>query len=138
MESKRVRENKSWEDAGGDWDKVEDSRFDMVDLRLSNVCNLGCVMCGPKSSSFIKKEVEEHRDIAPKHNARQIRAIEDRKLDLLNSYTDKQIDEIIDEIGSNARIYCTGGELYSKKQKLLLEVLLEKGYNKTVTLQSQQ
>ena len=70
----------------------------MVDLRLSNVCNLGCVMCGPKSSSFIKKEVEEHRDIAPKHNARQIRAIEDRKLDLLNPYTDKQIDEIIDEI----------------------------------------
>ena len=51
-----------------------------------------------KSSSFIKKEVEEHRDIAPKHNARQIRAIEDRKLDLLNPYTDKQIDEIIDEI----------------------------------------
>ena len=136
LESKRVRENKSWEDAGGDWDKVEDSRFDMVDLRLSNVCNLGCVMCGPKSSSFIKKEVEEHRDIAPKHNARQIRAIEDRKLDLLNPYTDKQIDEIIDEIGPNARIYCTGGEpSLVKKTTTLLEVLLEKGYNKTVTLQ---
>ena len=41
-----------------------------------------CVV--PRAVAFIKKEVEEHRDIASKHNARQIRAIEDRKLDLLN------------------------------------------------------
>lgn len=136
LESKRFRENKAWTDMGGDWNNIENLPFDMIDLRLSNVCNLGCVMCGPKSSSFIRKEVEDNREIAPDHNLRQIRAIEYRGLDLLNPYTDDQIEQIIDEIGPNARIYCTGGEpSLVKKTTRLLEVLIEKGYNETVILQ---
>jgi len=134
MESKRVRENKSWEDNGGDWNKADQENFDMIDLRLSNICNLGCVMCGPKSSSFIRKEVEENFENSPWHNKKQYNGVKD--LNLLQPYSDDQIEEIIDEIGPNARIYCTGGEpSLVKKTTRLLEVLVDKGYNKTVLLQ---
>lgn len=134
MESKRIRENKTWEQKGGNWSKINDINFDIVDLRLSNTCNLGCVMCGPKSSSFIRKEVEDNFDNSPWHNKRQFNGIKD--LNLLQPYSDDQIEEIIDEIGPNARIYCTGGEpSLVKKTTRLLEVLVEKGYNKTVLLQ---
>jgi len=91
-------------------------------------------MCGPKSSSFIRKEVEDNFDNSPWHNKRQFNGIKD--LNLLQPYSDDQIEEIIDEIGPNARIYCTGGEpSLVKKTTRLLEVLVEKGYNKTVLLQ---
>ena len=134
MESKRVRENKTWENQGGDWNKVDQENFDIIDLRLSNICNLGCVMCGPKSSSFIRKEVEENFENSPWHNKKQYNGVKD--LNLLQPYSDDQIEEIIDEIGPNARIYCTGGEpSLVKKTTRLLEVLVDKGYNKTVLLQ---
>jgi sulfatase maturation enzyme AslB (radical SAM superfamily) len=134
LQSKRYRENKTWEVNGGDWNDIDKKGFSMIDLRLSNVCNLGCVMCGPKSSSFLYKETENHLDIAPDHNVSQFRLVKDT--DLLNPYSDNDIEEIIDLIGPDARVYCTGGEpSLVKKTTRLLEVLLKKGYNKTVTLQ---
>ena len=136
LTSKRARENKTWEDQGGNWDQVEQENFSMIDLRLSNVCNLGCVMCGPKSSSYLFKESETYGELAPKHNFYQHKTVKEINLDLLNPYTDDQIDEIIDIIPSNARIYCTGGEpSLVKKTTQLLETLLAKGYNETVILQ---
>ena len=36
--------------------------YDLIDLRLSNKCNLGCITCNPKSSSLIKTEVEQSTD----------------------------------------------------------------------------
>jgi len=134
MQSKRVRENLAWTQQGGNWNDLDEQEFTMIDLRLSNTCNLGCVMCGPKSSSFIFKETEKNQENSPAHNWRQFNGV--KKLNLLSPYTDDQIDEIIDIIGPNARIYCTGGEpSLVKKTTKLLEVLLDKGYNETVTLQ---
>lgn len=131
--SKRKRENAEWESKNNNWNYLQDD-FSVIDLRLSNVCNLGCVMCGPKSSSFIENETKENLSIAPLHNYRQYNGI--KNLNLLNPYTDDQIDEIIDLIGPSARIYCTGGEpSLNKKTTKLLEVLLDKGYNKTIKLQ---
>lgn len=136
MQSKRVRENIEWTHKGGDWSSLETQELTMIDLRLSNICNLGCVMCGPKSSSYILKESETYGELIPKHNFTQHEAVKGFNLDLLNPYTDDQIDEIIDIIPSNARIYCTGGEpSLVKKTTQLLETLLDKGYNETVTLQ---
>lgn len=137
MQTKRTRENRAWEEEqGGDWNKIDEQEFTMVDLRLSNVCNLGCVMCGPKSSSYILKESETYGELVPKHNLKQYETVKGLNIDLLNPYTDDQIDEIIDIIPSNARIYCTGGEpSLVKKTTQLLETLLAKGYNETVTLQ---
>jgi len=134
MQSKRDRENRSWTEQGGNWNSLETQQFTMIDLRLSNVCNLGCVMCGPKNSSFIFQETQKHQKDSPNHNWRQFYGV--KHINLLNPYSDDQIEEIIDIIGPNARIYCTGGEpSLVKKTTRLLEVLLEKGYNKTVTLQ---
>ena len=134
MQSKRVRENREWTHNGGDWSSLETQELTMIDLRLSNICNLGCVMCGPKSSSFIFKETEKNQEHSPIHNWRQFNNV--KNLNLFNPYTDDQIDEIIDIIGPHARIYCTGGEpSLVKKTTKLLEVLLDKGYNETVTLQ---
>lgn len=134
MQSKRERENLAWTKQGGNWNNLEEQEFTMIDLRLSNTCNLGCVMCGPKSSSFLFKETEKNKEESPAHNWRQFNGV--KHLNLLNPYTDDQIDEIIDIIGPNARIYCTGGEpSLVKKTTKLLEVLLDKGYNETVTLQ---
>ena len=134
MQSKRDRENQAWTAQGGNWNTLDQQEFTMIDLRLSNVCNLGCVMCGPKNSSFIFQETKKHQEKSPGHNWRQFYGV--KEIDLLNPYTDDQIDEIIDIIGPNARIYCTGGEpSLVKKTTRLLEVLLEKGYNETVTLQ---
>ena len=134
MQSKRVRENLEWTHKGGDWNSLETQELTMIDLRLSNICNLGCVMCGPKSSSFIFKETEKNQENSPIHNWRQFNNV--KNLNLFNPYTDDQIDEIIDIIGPNARIYCTGGEpSLVKKTTKLLEVLLDKGYNETVKLQ---
>lgn len=134
MQSKRVRENIEWTNKGGDWNSLENQELTMIDLRLSNTCNLGCVMCGPKSSSFIFKETEKNQEHSPIHNWRQFNNV--KNLNLFAPYTDDQIDEIIDIIGPNARIYCTGGEpSLVKKTTKLLEVLLDKGYNETVTLQ---
>ena len=137
MQSKRVRENTEWEkNPSNNWNKIDELDFSIIDLRLSNVCNLGCVMCGPKSSSYIFKESKKYGELAPKHNAIQQNMLKEYNLDLLNPYTDDQIDEIIEEIGPNARIYCTGGEpSLVKKTTKLLEVLVDKGYNETVTLQ---
>ena len=134
MQSKRDRENLEWTTKGGDWNKINEQNFTMIDLRLSNTCNLGCVMCGPKSSSFLFNETVKHYDNAPEHNQNQLRGV--KHLDLMYPYTDDQIEQIIEIIPKDARIYCTGGEpSLVKKNTKLLEVLLEKGYNKTVKLQ---
>jgi len=137
LESKRTRENKAWTDLGGDWNSIDDQEFTMVDLRLSNLCNLGCVMYGPKNSSLIGKETEEAlaKDLpTQEHFHNQYKGTVN--LNLINPYSDDDIDEIIDIIPKDARIYCTGGEpSLVKKTTRLLEVLLEKGYNDSVILQ---
>ena len=137
MQTKRTRENKSWQDTGGDWNKLDEQEFTMIDLRLSNICNLGCVMCGPKSSSFIRQETIDvlgQQGKTAEHYQYQYDGTKNK--DLLNPYTDQDIEEIIEIIPKNARIYCTGGEpSLVKKTTRLLERLLEKGYNETVILQ---
>lgn len=131
--SKRIRENRQWLHNGNSWNNLPDE-FSIIDLRLSNVCNLGCITCDPKQSSFLKKETEENLNQTADHNIRQYDKV--KNINLLNPYSSDQIDEIIDIIGSNSRIYVTGGEpSLVKKHLQLLELLCKKGYNKTVNLQ---
>ena len=49
MESKRIRENKTGAKRRR-LNKINDINFDIVDLRLSNTCNLGYVMRSGDSS----------------------------------------------------------------------------------------
>lgn len=138
LNSKRNRENANWIRKGGSWDLdiIENKPFSVIDLRLSNVCNLGCMMCNPKNSSFIQGEFIKYNQTAPDHFGRVYKNVTDRNTNTLKPYSDDQIDEIIDIIGPTARVYCTGGEpSMVKKTTKLLEVLIEKGYNKTLHLE---
>lgn len=135
LNSKRIRENYLWQNNNkGNWNELP-TDFSLIDLRLSNVCNLGCISCIPKSSSFITKEIEKHGvENFPKHFKSNYNHIKD--IDLLNPYTDTDIDQLTDIISKDSRIYITGGEpSLIKKVSKLLHVLRDKGYNKTVKLE---
>lgn len=138
MSSKRKRENINWVRKGGSWDldKILNAPFSVIDLRLSNVCNLGCMMCNPKNSSFIKGELDKHKENAPIHFSRVYKNVAEANTNALNPYSANQIDQIIDIIGPTSRVYCTGGEpSMVKKTTKLLNVLIDKGYNKTLHLE---
>jgi MoaA/NifB/PqqE/SkfB family radical SAM enzyme len=132
--SKRARENKRWEDSGNSWKDYADTKLTMVDLRLSNTCNLGCVMCGPRYSSYIYQEIKNSKYPVPDHWKNAIK--ENSNKSALYPFSENDIDEILSMMASNSWIYFTGGEPSLDKMvtKLLIK-LIEKGYNKTILLQ---
>ena len=132
--SKRIRENFQYNKKNGDWNNLPEE-FSVIDIRLSNVCNLGCISCSPKSSSYIKQEVEKHGlDKFPKKT--QVHYHEFATRNLINPYTDKNVSDLTDMIDKDARIYITGGEpSLVKKAKDLLLTLRDKGLNESVHLE---
>jgi len=130
--SKRTRENSSWLSRNS-IDDYEKPGYSVVDLRLSNRCNMLCITCGPKSSSSILDEVRSNPD-------HQDHYVEIRnkvsKFDLASPYSFKDIDDLFDKISPGSRIYFTGGEpSLIKSTYAILEKLVAKGYNETVTLE---
>lgn len=135
LDSKRIRENYQWENnQKGDWNQLPDE-LQIIDLRLSNRCNLGCISCMPKSSSFIFKEMQKNGiEAFPKHYQSSYTFVEGNNL--INPYSDIDIDHLTGLISQDSRIYITGGEpSLIKKVSKLLHTLREKGYNETVRLQ---
>lgn len=127
--SKRQRANKTY----GDVD-VTKQDYVIIDLRLSNKCNLKCATCGPKSSSSIYDEVEEHFENHQLSYREIYKAI--GKFNLTAPYDDEEIEGLIDRISPTAKVYFTGGEPSLVKPAFrVLEALLEKGYNKTVSIE---
>jgi len=59
-DSLRTRENKEWANILG-IANIETAPTDLIyyDIRNDNLCNLGCRMCGPQSSSQLEKEFAE-------------------------------------------------------------------------------
>jgi hypothetical protein len=111
----------------------EDNGFQFLDVRLSNLCNLGCVMCSPTASSYIKNETAKHLDAAPDHFQAHYR--QDGDLDLLNPFTEADVDFLIDAVTPTTTLYFAGGEpSLIKKVFRLLSALRDKGLNETVTL----
>jgi organic radical activating enzyme len=133
-ESKRIRENKNWQSLGYSLDDLESTNVvSRVDLRLSNVCNLMCVMCEPDSSSLIYNETEENLETTMKHYSDRYKSF---KFDRKKPYTEDQIDNIIEMIQPSTSVYITGGEpSLLKPVYKLLERLIEKGFNNSVDLQ---
>lgn len=39
---------------------VDDCRLERLEIRVSNYCNLGCIMCGPYASSTLASEYQQH------------------------------------------------------------------------------
>jgi len=67
--SYRQAQNKMWKDLGSPSLDVIDGNILGVpltyDLRLNNMCNLSCRMCGPNASSQLYKESLEHPELWP-------------------------------------------------------------------------
>jgi len=56
--SRRITENNRWEN-------IEKPKLEFLDIRLSNLCNLKCLMCYPDSSSSLVSDYKEWSDQLP-------------------------------------------------------------------------
>lgn len=131
--SKRLRENKRWQDQGNDWELYNHTKLTMIDLRLSNTCNLGCIMCGPRCSSYLYQEIKNSNESLPDHWKNKISINLAKKL---YPFSEDDIDEILSMMAENAMVYFTGGEPSLDKMVMKTMIkLIENGYNKTITLQ---
>lgn len=125
--SKRQRENKKWLEKNN-IDDYANAEYTIIDLRLNNKCNLLCVSCGPKSSSAILEEVEQHEEDHLSHYKLIYSKIKD--MNLSTPYSDEEVDKLIDRINPSSRVYFTGGEPTLVKPAFrVLEKMLEKGYS---------
>jgi sulfatase maturation enzyme AslB (radical SAM superfamily) len=129
--SRRIRKNKEFKHLIPDIHKNE---FKLFDMRLSNLCNLGCTMCSSRASSFITNETANNFADSPEHFQVNFRDYESK--DLLNSYTDADIDVLIDAITPGSVIYLAGGEpsLIKKVFRMLYKVR-ERGLNESISLE---
>lgn len=131
LTSKRLKENTNWL-RNNSIDEYQNAEYDIIDLRLSNKCNLFCITCSPKSSSSIYDEVKnnlEHQD----HYVNYFKNVS--KFNLTAPYSDKDVNDLVEKISPNSRVYFTGGEpSLIKPSFAILEKLIDKGYNKTIRL----
>ena len=136
-QSKRLREIANYKSKYKqelDLNHLKSIKYDLVDLRLSNKCNLGCLSCNPKSSSLIFDELKKHTDDHLKHMEIIFNGV--KELNLTTPYPDKEINKLFDCVDKTSRIYFTGGEPSIVKGALkFLQRLIDEGYNETVTLE---
>lgn len=108
--------------------------YDLVDLRLSNKCNLSCIMCNPKSSSLILEETKNNQDTTMAHY-KNIYDLTGYK-DLTNPYTEENLEALTDCIQEGSRIYFTGGEPSIVKGVLkLLQTLIDTNMHEKVHIE---
>jgi organic radical activating enzyme len=130
--SRRLRHNEMFVDLIPDI-LEKDPGLQFIDLRLANTCNLGCVMCNPTASSYLKKETETYPDYATAEN---LSIAEGAKgLNLLNAYSDADISQLVDAVTPTSIIYFAGGEPgLMKSVYTFLDTLIERGLNRDVKL----
>jgi molybdenum cofactor biosynthesis enzyme MoaA len=124
--------------------KYRHDRFDMnknldvIDLRLSNLCNQACVFCNPVNSSLIQKEAEEYGSEHTKHTLDLFEAYKKQnRLDKTRtSFSNEEIYKMIDVIAPNGRLYFTGGEPSILKQvHEILQYVIDAGKSRDVFLE---
>lgn len=130
--SKRTRENDAWFKKHR-IEELDDQKYDILDLRLSNKCNLSCVTCFPGDSSAIFEETKKHYPNTLDHYMRSMSIVEG--LNLTTPYNGEDIDYFISNIKPHSRVYFTGGEPGLVKPVAdILDRLIDMGYNTTVSL----
>lgn len=124
--SKRIRHleylenNKLWDTNNPTRDKLPNE----YQLSLNNSCNLKCRMCGPWYSSSWLKEDKEHKIFYFNAFKNQV-----------SSSDSRFIVDVEDWIPYVEEIEVLGGEpLYSSAWYKLLELIIEKGYNKNLRI----
>lgn len=134
--SKRTREIKSYEakyKKDIDLAHLKTIGYDLIDLRLSNKCNLGCITCNPKSSSVIYDEVKESNDHMI-HYENHYKRVKNKNL--TTPYNEEDLDILLDSIQDDSRVYFTGGEPSIVKGVLkFLQVLIDRNLNEKVAIE---
>lgn len=103
-------------------------KYQFVELRLGNVCNLKCRTCNPASSSAWRKEYAETQD-----SLDFMRKYEDINSDWVES--DEFWNDLLDCTRDLDSLYINGGEpLLIKKHKWYLEQLVEEGRAENISL----
>lgn len=125
--SLRQAMNKVWSSAGNpSLDHISGNIFGVpfsYDLRLNNLCNLSCRMCGPESSSQIAKEAEKNPELWP--------SWEKKDDEFKVSLGAKNIDWIIEEAQFIKELKLLGGEPSVQPEiKKLLQKLVDIGNTK--------
>jgi len=117
-----------------DLEHLKSIGYDLIDLRLSNKCNLSCITCNPKSSSMIFDETKKHYDDTMFHYKNIYDLTKHR--DLTNPYSDKNIEDLLSCMNKTSRLYFTGGEPSVVKGVLkILQRLIDEGLNEDVEIE---
>ncbi len=97
-----------------------------LDLKLNNVCNLKCRICGPTASSTFTKEVENRFSIK----------LDGSEYWLQNKIIDTENESVFREWMPNIQhVEITGGEPMNSQENLkILELLSESGYASNISV----
>ena len=102
------------------WPKRETPGLEFIDLRLSNLCNLKCLMCYPDSSSALVTDYNEWADSLPfvtKNNT---------DFDNFQWFNEDIIDQLKEHKDTLKYLYINGGEPFiMPMQWKMLEKLIE-------------
>ena len=127
--SMRQRDNEKYqwiiEEVG---DKIDQPKIHSLDFRAGNLCNLGCVMCGPSASSKLDKLFKEHGSATFSYfheNMDEFR----QDHDIRTWYKNPEIIEgILNDTREISKLWLLGGEpLYNDVNFRLLDRLKGKG-----------
>jgi MoaA/NifB/PqqE/SkfB family radical SAM enzyme len=97
-----------------------------LDLKLNNVCNLKCRICGPQASS---QYVKEHQD-------RYGVILQDSRYWLSNKIVGTENEDIFNEWANNLQhLEMTGGEPFASSENLkIIELLIQTGNANNISL----
>ena len=102
-----------------------------LELRVDNLCNFGCRICSPESSSLLSTELNEHNNLKIHYGY----SITDPEF-VQKKIKDLRWDEILALVPTLTNLQLTGGEpMLVKRFYDLLDHLVENEYCKNITLQ---
>jgi MoaA/NifB/PqqE/SkfB family radical SAM enzyme len=121
--SRRQSENRRW---GTDKEKAN---LEFLDLRISNTCNLKCMMCYPDSSSSLipdYKKWSDELDFIPRNSVNP---------KMFNWFNEEFIEQLMEYKDSLKYLYINGGEPFIMPLHWkFLERLIEEGVSKNIRI----
>jgi MoaA/NifB/PqqE/SkfB family radical SAM enzyme len=109
------------------WNYLDTSRLEFLDLRMSNLCNLRCLMCYPDSSSALAPDYKKWSEKLP------FMTKNSSDHDLFQWFNEDTIEQILKHKDSLEYLYINGGEPFIMPMHWkFLERLIEEGVAKNI------
>ena len=123
--SRRLNENSRWKKHWALQPQIE-----FLDLRMSNLCNLKCLMCYPDSSSALCSDYKSWQDELPFVVSNPHMKNEDFKW-----FTEDMVEQLLEHKDTLKYLYINGGEPFiMPMQWKFLERLIEEGVSKNIEI----